>query len=167
METIFRAISFIGLVVSIAMTVVMFVTLRKERRIGALALLMSLAISLIMLPIFTLLTGARVRPLISVPLFVLGLVVGGLWGFTTRLAYRGEHVVGKRSLLFLLGWALSLILAQVVTLAGSALLTSVGILPMVLSTGTQVGMTCNLLLRRLFIRRPVGAQVALQSRGRR
>jgi len=154
MDLVYRAISIVSVILTVAMSIVMLVTLRRERRIGALSLLISAAISLVMLPLFAMLSGARLNLLVGVPLFILGLLVGTIRGFTTRLAYRGGQVVGKHALLFLVGWALSLILAQVVALAGALLVISVGLMPLYLSTGTQVAMSGTLFLRRLLLRRP-------------
>jgi hypothetical protein len=55
---------------------------------------------------------------------------------------------------FLLGWGGSLVLAQVLNMFGSALLASIGLMPLFLSTGTQLGINGNLFLRRLLMRPP-------------
>jgi len=154
MDTIYRLISLLSLGLTVVLIIVMLLTFRKERRIGALALLISTALNLIMLPVFIGLSGARLNLLIGLPLLILGLLIGTLRGFATRLTYRDGHVVGKRSLWFLAGWGLSIVLAQLLVLAGSTILASLGLIPMYLSTGTQIGINGNLLLRRLFLRAP-------------
>ena len=150
--TVFRLISFLSIGITTVLVVVMLLTFRKERRIGAASLLISIGLSLIMLPIFILLSGARLNLLIGLPLLAIGLLVGIRRGFATRLYLKDGHVMGRHSLLFLAGWGLSLVLAQILNLTASRLLASVGLMPMFLSTGTQVGITSNLLLRRLFTR---------------
>ncbi|MCJ7549021.1 MAG: hypothetical protein MUQ30_05000 [Anaerolineae bacterium] len=150
--TVFRLISFLSIGITTVLVVVMLLTFRKERRIGVASLLISIGLSLIMLPIFILLSGARLNLLIGLPLLAIGLLVGILRGFATRLYLKDGHVMGRHSLLFLAGWGLSLVLAQILNLTASRLLASVGLMPMFLSTGTQVGITSNLLLRRLFRR---------------
>jgi len=147
--------SLLSILFTVAMTVVMVVTLRKERRIGAFAQLVSAGVGLLMVPIYSALSGARLRPMFALPLLALGLLVGFLRGFATKLTWRGKVVMGRHSVWFLAGWSVSLVLAQLLTLMGSAVLASLGLLPMVLSTGTQVGMAGNLFLRRLFLRKPV------------
>lgn len=154
MDTIYRLISLLSVGFTVVLIVVMLLTFRKERRIGAFSLLISAALSVITLPVFILLSGARLNLFIGLPLLMIGLLVGVLRGFATRLYYRGDHVVGKHSLWFLAGWGLSMVLAQLLTLAGSRLLAAVALMPMHLSTGTQIGITGNLLLRRLFLRAP-------------
>jgi len=154
MDTIYRLVSLLSIGLTVVLIIVMLLTFRKERRIGALSLLISAILSLIMLPVFILLSGARLNLLIGLPLLMIGLLVGVLRAFATRIYYRGDHVVGKHSLWFLAGWGLSMVLAQLLALAGSRLLADVALMPMYLSTGTQVGIAGNLLLRRLFLRAP-------------
>jgi hypothetical protein len=154
METILRLIGFLGAVFTAAMTVLMLFTFRKERPISTFSPFLSAVLSLVMLPVFILLSGARLNLLLAIPILALGLVVGFLRGLTTRLTYKDGQVVGRNSRLFLLGWGGSLVLAQLLNLFGSALLASVGLVPMFLSTGTQVGMNGNVFLRRLMMRSP-------------
>ena len=154
MEIIFRLIAFLSAVFTLAMTVLMLFTFRKERRINVFSPLWSAALSLVMLPVFILLSGARLNLLLAIPILALGLLVGFLRGLTTRLTYKGGQIVGRNSRLFLLGWGGSLVLAQLLNLFGSAFLASVGLMPVFLSTGTQVGMNGNVFLRRLMMQPP-------------
>ena len=154
MDTIYRLISLLSVGLTVVLVVVMLLTFRKERRIGAFSLLLSAFLSLIILPVFILLSGARLNLLIGLPLLMIGLLVGVLRGFATRIYHSGGQVVGKHSLWFLAGWGISMVLAQLLALAGSRLLAAVALMPMYLSTGTQVGISGNLLLRRLFLRAP-------------
>jgi len=154
METILRLIAFLGAVFTVAMTVLMLFTFRKERRISTFSPLWSAVLSLVMLPVFILLSGARLNLLLAIPILALGLLAGFLRGLTTRLTYKDGQVVGRNSRLFLLGWGGSLVLAQLLNLFGSALLASVGLMPLFLSTGTQVGMNGNVFLRRLMMQPP-------------
>lgn len=154
MDTILRLIGFLGAVFTVAMTVLMLFTFRKERRISTFSPLWSAVLSLVMLPVFILLSGARLNLLLAIPILTLGLLAGFLRGLTTRLTYKDGQVVGRNSRLFLLGWGGSLVLAQLLNLFGSALLASVGLVPLFLSTGTQVGMNGNVFLRRLMMQPP-------------
>ena len=155
MDLIFQIITVVGAVFTLAMTAWMVLSFRKERPIGVLPTLISVVLSLILLPVFVLLTGVRLNLLVAVPLLAQGLMLGGLRGFTTRLYRRADgRVMGKRSWLFLLAWGGSLALAQVLNLLDSALYASLGLVPMVLTTGTQVGADATILLRRLRMRSP-------------
>lgn len=154
MNVVYFLIGVLATMFTLAITILMLFTFRKERRINALSPFVSAALSLIMLPVFVLLSGARLNLLIGLPILILGLLVGFLRGLTTRLYYDNGQVMGKNSWLFLLGWGLSLALAQLLNFLGSALLASLGLIPMFLSTGTQVGINTTIFLRRLMIRPP-------------
>jgi hypothetical protein len=157
MDTIFGLIGLLGALFTGAMTILMLFTFRKERRINTFSPFFSTAFSVATLPIFMLLSGARLNLLLAFPIMAFGLLVGFLRGQAMRLYYKGSQVMGRESLLFLLGWGGSLALSQLLNLFGSALLASVGLLPLFLSTGTQVGINANLFLRRLVMQPPPAA----------
>ena len=62
--------------------------------------------------------------------------------------------MGRNPQLFLLGWGESLVLLQLLNMLCSALLSAVGLTPVLLSTGTQVRMNGSIFLRRMMMRRP-------------
>jgi hypothetical protein len=153
MDLILQIVTLLGAVFTLVITGLMVISFRKEKPIGVIPTLISVVVSAILLPVFVLLSGTRLNLWLSLPLLVQGMILGGVQGFTTRLYRRKDgHVVGKRSWLFLLAWGVSLALAQVLNLMDSALLASLGLVPMCLSTGTQVGADTTILLRRLRIR---------------
>ena len=164
METILRLIAILTAVLTFGMTVLMLFTFRKERRIGRFSPLVSAALSLLMPPVFMLLGGARVNPLLGVPILAVGLVVGFMRGMVTKLTYRDGQVMGRNSMLFLLGWGGSLAAAQLLNSLGSTVLASAGLLSVFLSTGTQVGINANLFLRRRRMAPPAASPVADEAR---
>jgi hypothetical protein len=116
MDLVLRLVGLLGSLFTLAITILMVFRFRKERRISAISSFMAALLSLILLPAFILLSGARLNLLLGLAILVLGLAVGFLRGMTTRLRYQGEDVVGKNSVLFLLGWGGSLALAQLLNL---------------------------------------------------
>lgn len=156
---IFPLISLICTAVTAALTLVMLFTFRKERPVGVLSLLISGFLNLILLPVFILLSGAQLNLVVGLPLLAIGLLIGVLRGFATKLMFKEGRVVGKHAVVFLVGWGLSMVLAQLLTMAESRLLAAVGLMPLTLSTGTQLGITGNLLLRRAFMRCPKEVRV--------
>ncbi len=154
MDLVWRVINVLGILFTAEMTVVMLFTFRAPRRIAVLPLLLSILLSLIALPAFIWLSGVRLNLWLGVPALLLGLGIGTIRGLTTRLSYQDGHVVGRRSWPFLLGWGGSLVVAQALAMAGSALVAAAGLTPLYLTTGTEVGIQANLLLRRIFMRRP-------------
>ena len=140
-------------------TLIMVFRSRQERPVGKLAPLWSAALSLLMLPVLTLLGGMRLTPVLAWPALLIGLAIGLVRGQATRLYYKDGQAVARSSMLFLLGWGLSLAIAQLCDLLGSTLLSSLALLPVYLSAGTQAGIGLSLFLRRRRMRLP-GAELA-------
>jgi hypothetical protein len=161
MENVSGIIGLVFAFITVALTIVALITFRKERRLTRLSTFISLLLSLAMLPLFTALSGAQLNPLLGWPLLVLGLLVGLIWGRSTRLYYRDEKVMGKRSLFHLVGWGLSWALSQFLALFDSALLAALGLVPIFFTTGTQVGTQANLLFRLLFLKKTSGPDTPL------
>ena len=153
MDQLFRILNYVCSGVALIFTVLMLLSYRKERPFQPLSLLFSAALSLIMMFSFVWLTGARLSIYIAVGLFVFGLLIGGLRAFFVKLYRREDRVVGKYSLLSLLGWGGSYALAILMNSFDAAVLASLGLAPLVLATGTQVSMNGVLFVRRLFVRK--------------
>jgi len=151
MDSVLRLVGCLFTLLTVAMILAMVLTFRKERRIGLFAPLISGLLSLVLLPIFIALSGASLNLCIGLPILILGGVVGYLRGQTTNMYYKDGEVVGRDSIFFLLLWGVSLILAQLINMAGSVLLSAVGLVPLFFSTGTQVGLNANIFLRRLLL----------------
>lgn len=154
MGTTHRLVAVFSAMLTLILTLFMLVNFSKERRISKLAPVFSAAVSLLMLPVFIVLGGARVNLRLGVSLLAVGLCVGFLRGISTKLYYRDGRVMGRNSSLFLLGWGGSLVLAQLLNMGGSALLSSIGLVPVFFSTGTQLGMNANIFVRRLNMESP-------------
>jgi len=151
MDSVLRLVGCLFTLLTVAMTLAMVLTFRKERRIGLFAPLISGLLSLVLLPIFIALSGASLNLCIGLPILILGGVLGYLRGQTTKMYYKDSEVVGRASIFFLLLWGVSLILAQFLNIVGSVLLSAIGLIPLFFSTGTQVGLNANIFLRRLLL----------------
>ena len=154
MESILWAINLLCAVTAQVVTALAVWSSRKESVFKPLQMLFSTGLSLIMLPIFIWISGARLKLWIGLVLFVFGTVIGIIRGLTVKLYYRGDKVVGKSSTFTLLIWGSSLALAMLMNSFDSALLASLGLAPLCFSTGAQVSLNFVLLLRRLFLRSP-------------
>jgi len=151
MDSVLRLVGCLFTLLTVAMTLAMVLTFRKERRIGLFAPLISGLLSLVLLPIFIALSGASLNLCIGLPILILGGVLGYLRGQTTKMYYKDSEVVGRASIFFLLLWGVSLILAQLLNIVGSVLLSAIGLIPLFFSTGTQVGLNANIFFRRLLL----------------
>ncbi|MBN1538421.1 MAG: hypothetical protein JW908_16925 [Anaerolineales bacterium] len=159
MDIILRILNVVFSGVTIALTVLMLLLYFKERRIQPRSLLLSAGLSLIMLFFFILLTGARLNIMIATALFIFGAAFGVLRAFFVKLYYRDKQVLGKYSLLSLLGWGCSYALAILLNSFDSALLASLGLAPLLLATGTQIALNGTLFLRRIMMQAPTSQAV--------
>lgn len=151
MELPTRVLSLFCTGTTLVLTVLMLLTFRRERRITRMAPLLSLLVSILILPILILISGARLNPIVAIPVLLVGLIFGVLRGMSLKMTQQDGEVVGQHSLLFLALWGFSLVLSQLLNAAGLALLAAVGLIPVFLATGTQVGQYTTVFLRRLRI----------------
>ena len=150
MDLILRAVAFLSALFTLGLTIAVAFSLRRERPLRLWPLAVSGAVSLVTVPLYVILSGARLTVWVSAPVLLLGLAAGALRGFTTRVAHRGAEVLARESLLLALVWGGSAVAAQVLTLLGSSLLASLGLIPLFFSAATQAGLSGSLFLRRLF-----------------
>jgi hypothetical protein len=152
MEAVWRVVTLASSALAVAGTIAMIVTYRRERRIGPGSLVFSIVLSAAMLLAFAWAGGVKANPWMAGLALVVGLLAGIVRGLGTQLQRRNGQVVGRHSLLFLLGWGLSYALAAALNLLGSVLASAAGLLALCLSTGTQVGLNGWLLVRCLTLR---------------
>ena len=154
MEGILKGITWAAMVGTIVAVAAAIRTLRQEKRVTALGALLALALVLVMLPVHMALSGARLAPALAWIGLGLGSLLGFARGASVRLRWQASQVVGRHSLLLVVVWGLSWAVAQAVNTLGSTLAASAALLPVCVSTGGEAGMQCNLLVRRLLMRRP-------------
>lgn len=110
-------------------------------------------------------------------LLITGLGFGLAWGQATRLYVKGPSIVGKRSVLHIIFWAVSYAITQILATFAPALWVAGGLTAMFFSTGSGLGTNLNLLIRQLRLRSkttmtpvetggppPTSPQVAFPSR---
>jgi hypothetical protein len=152
MDLLLRGFSVLGAIFTFFLTVSMVLSYRRERVMRPIQLLLSAMLSLVLLPALVLLSGARLNLLVAVALFLLGLLLGALRGLTVKIYPKAGQVVGKPSMFSTFLYGGSIALAMLANALGSSLLASLGLVPLFMTTGSQVAMHSVCLLRRLFIR---------------
>jgi len=85
-------------------------------------------------------------------LLITGLGFGLAWGQATRLYIKGPSIVGKRSVLHIVFWAVSYAITQIMATFAPALWVAGGLTAMFFSTGSGLGTNVNLLIRQLRLR---------------
>ncbi len=164
MNDLWQWITLLSSVLTGGATIAMLVAFRRDRRIGVGSLSLSIAISVVALLAYVLISGARTSWIAAVAALALGLAIGSVRGLTTRLSWRDGQVVGRNSWLFLLAWGCSYAIAHLLNLFHLPLLSSSGLILLCLSTGTQVGVNANILIRRLLLSPAAAAPGPLPER---
>lgn len=152
MNALLTFIGLLGGICAFVLTIIAAFNLRKPRKITVLTTLLSVLISLLALLAMILLGGLRVRGLVGVPFFLLGLLLGFLRGLTVRLSWHGRQVIAENSVLFVILWGFSLVLSLLMGMLEVPVLASLGLVPAIFSTGLQAGYYFNLFLRRITLR---------------
>ena len=100
------------------------------------------------MPLYLLLSGARLNRAIALPALLVGTIVGLVRGATARLSGSDGQVWVQVGGCYALLWGGSLLVAQVALLLGSLLWAALGLLPLYLATGSEVAYHATLFLRR-------------------
>ena len=134
---------------TMAMTIVMLLTFRKPRKLSIGSTILSLLMAGFTPLLYVLISGVRVNLAISAPLLFLGILLGFARGQSAEIIDKDDTTYTRASLAALLGWGASLALAPLLGMLQTSWLAALGLLPIALSTGIQLGMQGNLLLRLL------------------
>jgi hypothetical protein len=151
LTVLLKIVGFVSIPLVIVSVLMMVRSINRSHRITSRSLLLQLAISPTILVIYSLLLGVTVAFKWAIPLTLLGLGLGSIWGQTTNLRLRGSQAYGARSVWYLLLWCATYTATQLLALFATDGATAVALATMVFSTGTAVGMNANLLLRRSWL----------------
>lgn len=146
LQVFFTLLSVASTAMMLVSVVSMLLTFRRARTLAPLALMVSLGVSLFS----TLLSLWFAADLPSAGVLVLALVAGagaGLgWSYTTLLYVDGDHVCGRGTAWYLLIWAASFAVNQLVASMSSGD-AGVAAVMMTVSAGLAAGNTLGLVLR--------------------
>lgn len=155
LQVFFTLLSVAGTAMMLLSVVSMLLTFRRAKTLAPFALLVSLGVSLFS----TMLSLWFAAELPSAGVLALGLVVGagaGLgWSYTTLLYLDGDHVCGRGTAWYLLIWAASFAVNQLVASIFGGGGTAAAM--MIVSAGLAAGNTVGLVLR---VRRVAAALAA-------
>jgi len=145
---IFRIIGILSIPLTLVAIGLMIRSLRHEQQVTARSLIIQLATSPVFLAVYAWLLGVAVSTRIAVPMLIVGLGVGVVWGRTTKLRLtRRGRVAGRRSIWYLAVWALTFTVTQGLALWASSEVVGHALSTMYFSTGAAVGMNGYLLFR--------------------
>lgn len=145
---ILRIVGFLSIPLTLVAIGLMIKSLRHEQQVTARSLIIQLATSPVFLAVYAWLLGVSVSLKIAVPMLIVGLGVGALWGHTTKLRLtRRGRVAGRRSIWYLAVWALTFTVTQGLALWASSEVVAHALSTMYFSTGAAAGMNGYLLFR--------------------
>ena len=130
------------------LTIVSIFTLRKPRKITVLGTLLSGVIAGLSLLVIVVLGGMRLNLLVALPILLLGMLLGFVRGQMVKFSPLGKFIIGRNSVLLAVLWGASMGVSLLLGLLGWSLLASLGLMPVVLATGLQLGYNANHFLRR-------------------
>lgn len=145
---ILKIVGYLAIPLTILSVLWMIKTLRRPKPVTFRSLVIQIALPLLVLLVYSLLLHVSVNPVLAWPLFAAGLVIGVLWGQTTRLNLKKGRVYGKRSVWYLVVWAVTFSVTQGLSLMQRRGLVAVGLATMYFSTGLAIGTNVSFMYRR-------------------
>lgn len=146
-EWLLRGISVLLWLVSSALIVLMILTLRRERPLAWYTPLLGLLLAPLVYWAYVVLLGVIMTWWLSLPLALLGLLIGVGTGFLSRLRQVGGQVYSRRSWWYLALWGFSFIVAQGLAIAAANKFVSGALLSLTFTTGVAIGYNGTLLVR--------------------
>ena len=141
------ALFFSGLAVIVGLVVT-----GRERRITLIGEAIAGGVATLVVPLIMILGGGHLAVWLALPAGLLGLALGAVRGLTLPLRITaGGRAAGRQSRLLLLLWGGTLLLVQMAAFSGVGVLLSLALLPLVVTSGAQMGVHAALLLRRLLL----------------
>ena len=154
LESVFDGLNYVCSIINTILLVLMLVSYRKPKQFKISDKLVSILLTVLTLPVFIIISGARLNVWIGVGLALLGGVYGVIRGLTIKFYYADGELVGRNSSLSLVAYCGSVVLSNVMNTFDSTLLASLGLAPLYLSTGIQVALNFTIILRKLLMRPP-------------
>lgn len=126
---------------------VMIRSIRRETALRPAGPAVGALVSVLVLWAYVGLLHVEVRSALSWLLLFAGLVTGALWSRTTALTVRGGVVFGRRSPWYVVVWAATLALSQLLALFASREAAAYGLSTVFFSTGLSLGLNVALIAR--------------------
>ncbi|MDR3466263.1 MAG: hypothetical protein P4M07_10005 [Xanthobacteraceae bacterium] len=146
LATFLRALSYLGIAMTVVSVAVMLLTFRQARDVQPVALLVSVATTVVSALVSLWLAPLVPSGLVLIAALVLGGGVGVGWAFTTLLFIDGSHVRVRGTIWSLAVWAATFALNQIMATATGHASPAATIL-LIGGTGLSLGNTLGLLAR--------------------
>lgn len=149
-----RVIGFLSIPLFIAGFILLIKSIKKSNTLRIRSHLLSIFFSLAMLVVNVVFLNQAIISWWLLVFMLLGFGFGFLWGLTTRMRVENGQVIGKRSVLFMVFWMVSLAVTQLLMTFASRQVVAIGMGTLFFSAGTSLGTNFNL-ISRIAIKRMV------------
>jgi len=139
-----KTVSIILLIVFILSVVLLILTFRKPRKVSIFSLMLAIAISLITLTVFSLLTHYRPSLLLITAMGITGILIGIVWSQATRIYIENGNVMSRNSVWYLVVWGGIFALTQLIAITTNRL-PSIIMALLVMSTASVIGMNVRII----------------------
>lgn len=155
-----KTISIILIVVFIASVVLLILTFRKPRKVSILSLIITIAISLITLVIFSSLIKYKPPLWLWLLMFCTGIVIGWFWARTTKVFVKDDQVMSRNSIWYLIVWGTIFAINQLIIIVTKRP-PDIAMAMLIVSSATVWGINGNVMMRYFQIK--TGIQSANSS----
>jgi len=168
---IINIVGYLAIPLTILSVFWMIKTLRRPKPVTLRSLIIQIVLPVLVLLVYSLLLHVSVNPALAWPLLAAGLVLGVISGQTTKLNVKKGKVYGQRSVWYLVVWAVTFSVTQLLSLLQRRGIVAVGLATMYFSTGMAIGTNVSFIYRRWRLlsqeekRPPVPAAARAKARG--
>jgi membrane protein CcdC involved in cytochrome C biogenesis len=147
MNDLSRGFSILSVLLLTAGFILLIRQMKKTSRMSSISHLLSMAFSFILLLFNVYVLRSAEINWWFVFLLIFGAGFGFAWGTTTRLKLQDNHVIGKRSVLYIYFWLASLLVTQILAFFAKTSTVALGLGGMFFSTGASLGTNSNIIYR--------------------
>jgi len=147
LAVILKYVRFVSLAISIILILRMLRTYRRVRSVSRKSCVIAIAFPIATLLVYSVIIGSSLPSIALSPLFAFGLALGVWQGRKTKVWVENGRPQAQNTIWFLVVWALSYTLMQVLVQLGNRLSLNIGIGTMLASTAIAVGSQGLILIR--------------------
>jgi hypothetical protein len=157
-----KMLSIIMMILFIASVALLILTFRKPKKVSVLSLIITVAISLLTLVIFSALIKYDPPFWFWLLMAVIGIAIGYFWARTTKVFIKGNQVMNRNSIWYLVVWGGIFALNQLITIVTNRP-PDIAMALLIISTATVWGTNGNIMRRYFQIRGGLQPQAEVQA----
>ncbi len=155
---VLKALAVLAIPLMVFSAVMMIRTVGKEQRVKLAPVVLQAVSPFIVLGVYAYFLKLEPPQWLSILLLVVGVALGVVWSRSVRMRVQGRAVISKRSVLYVVLWALTLVVTQTLAVFTNTEFAAYAYSTMYFSAGVAAGLNIAMLLRGTTL---VRAQVAV------